>query len=204
MMARIDLKKELKQLYHPSAGHVSIVDVPAMSYLMIDGRGDPNTAQEYAAAVEALYALAYALKFSIKKHGDGSDYAVMPLEGLWWTDDMAQFSVDNKQIWQWTMMIMQPATVTAELVADVRQEVARKKQTVALSRVRFELFDEGRAVQIMHLGPYSAEGPTVARLHDFIAEHGYRLRGKHHEIYLRDPRKSAPEQAPDGHTPTDR
>lgn len=192
-MAKIDLKKELKQFYSPSAEAVSIVDVPAMSFLMIDGSGNPNTAQEYSDAVAALYALAYALKFSIKQ-GDGSDYAVMPLEGLWWTDDMAQFSVANKDIWQWTMMIMQPVPVTAELVAEVRQDVARKKRPVALSRVRFESFDEGRAAQIMHIGPYSAEGPTVASLHSFVADHGYQLRGKHHEIYLRDPRKSAPEK----------
>jgi hypothetical protein len=193
-MAKIDPKKNLKQFYSPSAGAVSIVDVPAMSFVMIDGSGNPNTAQQYSDAVEALYALAYALKFHIKRHGDGSDYAVMPLEGLWWTDDMNLFSVANKDLWNWTMMIMQPPPVTADLVADVCRDVAKKKQVPALSRVRFELFDEGRAAQILHIGPYSAEGPTVATLHRFITDQGYQLRGKHHEIYLGDPRKSAPDR----------
>lgn len=191
-MTKIDYKQALKDLYKPSAKAVAVVDIPPLSFLMIDGQGDPNTAQRYRDAVEALYALAYALKFSIKQRVDGIDYTVMPLEGLWWTDDMAQFSVDDKAAWQWTMMIMQPAPVTAALVADARQTVAQKKQFVALDDVRFETYHEGRAAQIMHIGPYADEGPTIARLHRFIDERGGQLCGKHHEIYLGDPRKSAP------------
>lgn len=193
-MPKLDLKKELKHLYNPSAKNVVIEDVPPMNFLMLDGHGDPNTAPEYAAAVEALYALAYALKFKVKKSKDGIDFAVMPLEGLWWVEDMTQFDIRNKGAWQWTMMIMQPEHVTAALFADALREVAEKKKLPALSRVRFERFAEGRAAQIMHLGPYAAEGPTVARLHDYIHTNGHTRSGKHHEIYLGDPRKTAPEK----------
>lgn len=193
-MPKLDLKKELKYLYNPSTKTVTVEDVPPMNFLMVDGRGDPNVSPEYTAAVEALYALAYALKFKVKKSKGGTDYAVMPLEGLWWVEDMTQFDINNKTAWQWTMMIMQPAFVTAVLFADTLREVSEKKKLPALSRVRFERFAEGRAAQIMHLGPYSAEGPTVARLHDYIRQNGHALHGKHHEIYLGDPRKTAPEK----------
>lgn len=193
-MAKIDLKKDLKHLYSPSAKEVSVVDVPPMNFLMIDGSGDPNTSQEYAEAIEALYALAYALKFKVKKSKVAIDYAVMPLEGLWWTDDPTQFSMSNKAIWKWTAMIMQPKYVTAELLAGALAEVKKKKDLTALDRVRFESYHEGLSAQIMHIGPYAAEEPTIAELHSFIEENGYRLNGRHHEIYLSDPRKSAPEK----------
>src|SRR5215813_9390398 len=116
-MPKTDFKKELKHLYQPSAKMVSVVDVPRMNFLSIDGSGNPNTAPEYALAVEALYAMAYALKFKVKKEKSGLDYAVMPLEGLWWAEDMNQFSVNHKEAWKWTMMIMQPEFVTAQLFA---------------------------------------------------------------------------------------
>lgn len=193
-MAKIDLKKDLKHLYSPSAKEVSVVAVPPMNFLMIDGSGDPNTSQEYAEAIEALYALAYALKFKVKKSQVAIDYAVMPLEGLWWTDDPTQFSMSNKAIWKWTAMIMQPKYVTAELFGGALAEVKKKKDLTALNRVRFESYHEGLSAQIMHIGPYAAEGPTIAKLHGFIEENGYRLNGRHHEIYLSDPRKSAPEK----------
>lgn len=194
-MTKIDLKKELKQLYAPSAQTVSTVDVPAMPFLMIDGRGDPNTSEEYASAVEALYAVAYALKFRIKRaSGDGPDYVVMPLEGLWWADDMRRFSVHDKAAWKWTMMILQPEEVTAQMFEATVQEVERKKKLPALRGVRLESYHEGPSAQIMHIGPYADEGPTVAKLHAYIEQGGHRLRGKHHEIYLTDPRKSAPEK----------
>jgi hypothetical protein len=191
-MPKVDLKKDLKHLYRPSAKAVAVVEVPPMRFLMIDGTGNPNTAPEYAAAVEALYAVAYALKFAVKKGAGGVDYAVMPLEGLWWADDMRQFSVDKKDDWLWTMMIMQPEFVTAELFAAMLGEAQKKKGLPALSKIRFEVYPEGPAVQIMHLGPYAAEAPTVARLHDYVHAQDWRLAGKHHEIYLKDPRKSAP------------
>lgn len=191
-MTKLDLKKEYKQLYQPSAKQAAVVEVPAFNYLMVDGRGDPNTAPAYVAAVEALYAVAYALKFKIKKGQAGLDYGVMPLEGLWWVDDMRQFSVKDKAAWQWTMMILQPQFVTAQLFAETVGEVGKKKDLPALSRLRFELYREGQAAQIMHIGPYADEEPTVAKLHDFIHARGGERRGKHHEIYLKDPRKTAP------------
>lgn len=117
---------------------------------------------------------------------------VMPLEGLWWTDDMRKFSVQNKDIWKWTAMIMQPEYVTKDLFDKALKRVEKKKNPPALSKARFESFHEGLSAQLMHIGPFSAEGPTVKRLHNFIRENGYELRGKHHEIYLSDPRRSRP------------
>lgn len=193
-MTKLDLKKELKHLYNPSAKEVTAENVPAFTFLMIDGHGDPNTAPGYTAAVEALYALAYTLKFKVKKSKGGVDYTVMPLEGLWWVEDMAQFDINQKNNWQWTMMVLQPKYVTAKLFEEAKREVSEKKQLPALSRVRFEPYAEGWAAQILHIGPYSAEGPTVARLHEFIQQNGHTLSGKHHEIYLGDPRKTAPEK----------
>jgi len=192
-MSKVDLKKDLKHLYNPSAKEVSVVDVPPMNFLMIDGAGDPNVSPEYQQAMEALFSLSYALKFMVKK-SNGVDYAVMPLEGLWWTDDPGQFSMSNKGIWKWTAMIMQPEYVTGQLFAAALAEARRKKDLVALDRVRFESYHEGLSAQIMHIGPYAAEEPTIARLHSFIRENGYELSGKHHEIYLSDPRRTAPEK----------
>lgn len=189
-MKKIDLKKELKHLYQPSAKEVARVDVPAMNFLMIDGEGDPNTARSYQEAVEALFSVAYAIKFKVKKTL-AIDYGVLPLEGLWWADDMAKFSVDDKSGWKWTMMIMQPEFVSAALVRDTISEVKKKKDLPALGKLRFEPFSEGKAAQILHIGPFTAEGPTVARVHAFIAVNG-KLSGKHHEIYLSDIRKADP------------
>lgn len=192
---KIDLKKQ-DTLYNPSAKEVVLVDIPAMQYLMIDGMGDPNTSLQYQTAVEALYTVAYALKFQIKKE-TSRDYVVMPLEGLWWTPDMRDFSIEHKEIWQWTMLLRQPEEVTTAHLEQARAQARRKKPSPALAELRLETLHEGRAAQIMHLGPYSAEGPTVARLHTFIQEQGYRLDGtslKHHEIYLSDPRRAAPEK----------
>ncbi|MGB5931944.1 MAG: GyrI-like domain-containing protein [Anaerolineae bacterium] len=193
-MTKVDFKKELRQLYKPSPKEVVVVDVPEMNLLMIDGVGDPNTAQEYKDAIEALYSVSYALKFMVKKGESAIDYAVMPLEGLWWVDDMPQFSMENKDAWKWTAMIMQPEYVTEGLVNEALRQVEKKKNPPALSKIRFESFHEGLSAQIMHIGPYSAEGPTIERLHNFIKENGYELRGRHHEIYLSDPRRSAPEK----------
>jgi hypothetical protein len=196
-MKKIDFKKELKLLYSASAKEPSIVDVPEMSFLMIDGEGDPNTAKAYSDAIEALYAVAYTLKFMIKKGQTAIDYGVMPLEGLWWTDDMSRFSTDNKDIWKWTAMIMQPEFVTEELFQEASREVKKKKDPPALPKMRLEDFHEGLSAQIMHIGPYSAEGPTIEKLHKFIGEQHYKFEGttqKHHEIYLGDPRRSAPEK----------
>jgi hypothetical protein len=191
---KIDYKKELKHLYRPSAKDVAVVDVPVMNFLMIDGAGDPNTTPFFQEATEALFAVSYGLKFMIKKGEQPVDYGVMPLEGLWWADDMAQFSVEQKGDWQWTLMIMQPEYVTPDLFAEAVEQVKKKKNPAALPLMRFEAYVEGQAAQIMHIGPFSEEGPTVAKVHDFIAANGGELSGKHHEIYLSDIRKAAPEK----------
>ena len=193
-MSKVDFKKELKHLYQPSAKEFVVVDVPPMNVLMIDGHGDPNTAQEYADAVEALYAVAYKLKFMSKKE-KGLDYVVPPLEGLWWAEDMETFTTRrDKSAWDWTMMIMQPEGITQEMFEEVLKQVAKNKNLPALSKLRLETYDEGQVVQIMHFGSYDDEGPTMARLHAFIDENGYEPTGKHHEIYLGDPRKVATEK----------
>ena len=167
-MASIDLKKVYKEQYTARVGEPALVTVPARPFLMIDGAGDPNTAPEYADAVGALYALAYGIRAVIKRRtGDG--YTVMPLEGLWWAEDMEQFSVARKGDWQWTMMIAVPEIVTAALAAEVIPEVKHQKNLAAGDRVRFEVYDEGDSAQIMHIGPYAAEAPTIEKLHSFIA-----------------------------------
>ncbi len=195
-VAKVDFKKQFKELYNPPTKEAAIVQVPDMQFLMVDGAGDPNTAQEYQDAIEALYSVAYGLKFQIKKE-QALDYAVMPLEGLWWTPDMRTFNIDNKENWLWTMMIMQPEAVTVELFEHIIEQVQKKKNLPILSRMRLQRLHEGMAAQIMHLGPFSAEGSTVTRLHAFIQEQGYVFDGieqKHHEIYLSDPRRAAPEK----------
>lgn len=192
-MSKIDPKKELKHLYRPSAKKIVVVDVPPMNFLMVDGHGDPNTAQEYQDAVEALYAVAYALKFMSKKE-KGMDFVVPPLEGLWWVDNMEEFTTEDKSAWKWTAMIMQPESVTPEMFEGALKQVEKKKNPPALSKLRFERFHEGLSVQIMYFGPYSEEGPTIEKMHDFIEKNGYEPRGKHHEIYLSDPRRTAPEK----------
>jgi hypothetical protein len=195
-VAKLDLRKQFKQLYNPPAKEVVIVDIPVMRFLMVDGTGDPNTAQEYKDALEALYSVAYTLKFLIKKE-KAIDYPVMALEGLWWTNDMREFSIDNKNAWLWTMMIMQPEEVAEELFEQVLEQVKKKKPSPTLAKMRMQRFHEGISAQIMHIGPFSAEGPTIAKLHAFIKEHGYTFNGieqKHHEIYLSDPRRATPEK----------
>jgi hypothetical protein len=195
-MMKIDLKKELKHLYNPSVKEINFVGVPAMNFVMIDGSGDPNTSQEYRDAIEALYSISYTLKFTIRK-AQGIDYGVMPLEGLWWTDDMSLFSPANKDIWKWTAMIMQLEHVTRDLFQTALEQVAKKKDLPALSKARFQSFQEGRSAQIMFIGPYSAEGPTIEKIHEFIKDHGETFDGliqKHHEIYLSDPRRTIPEK----------
>jgi hypothetical protein len=192
-METLDLKKLFKQLYQPSAKEPSWVEVPQLNYLMVDGHGDPNNSPVFQAACEVLYSLSYTLKFSIK-NAEGINYTVAPLEGLWWTDDMTQFDANRKDLWKWTLMIMQPDCVTAEKVQQATVEVRRKKDLPGLEGARFETFKEGLSAQILYIGPYSAERPTILRLHAFIREAGRELRGRHHEIYLSNPGRTAPEK----------
>jgi hypothetical protein len=169
------------------------VEAPELSFLMIDGQGDPNTSGQYREAVSALFSVSYASRFALKDAGV-IDFGVMPLEGLWWASDMSAFSIEDKPAWQWTMLIMQPDEVTAEVLAEAKVKAAAKVPVAVLEQLRLERFAEGLAAQMLHIGPYSAEGPTVASLHAFIAEQGRELAGKHHEVYLGDPRRSAPEK----------
>jgi hypothetical protein len=196
-MTTIDLRKQFKHLYQPSAKKFSIVDVPSLHFLMIDGVGNPNTSQDYKNALEALYGLSYTLKFGVKlgKYGKKKyDYPVMALEGLWWMDDMREFSPERKDEWKWTAMMMQPDVITSDLVELARADLIKKKNPAAAAKIRFEVYREGLSAQLMYLGPFADEGPTIQRLHDFIHESGHQLRGKHHEIYLSDPRRTAPEK----------
>jgi hypothetical protein len=192
-MRKIDLRKELRNLYNPSAKEITIVEVPKKSFIMVDGMGDPNTSRDYSSSIETLYSLSYTIKFIFKKEKE-IDYPVMPLEGLWWMEDMSKFNMENKDSWLWTSMIMQPDFVSREIYERAYEHVKIKKNLPALSKVRFEVFDEGLASQIMHIGPYAAEASTIEKLHKFIKDHGYKMRGKHHEIYLSDSRKSSPEK----------
>lgn len=194
MTTKVDLKKELKNLYKPSAKVVSVVDVPPMNYLMVDGSGDPNDSQDFQEAIDALFNVSYTLKFMLKQQGSEIDYTVMPVEGLWWTEGPEGFDMENKDAWKWTLMVAQPGHITKGHVEQAMKQVEEKKAPPALSRVRFESFTEGPSVQIMHIGPYSEEGPTIERLHEFARENGYELTGRHHEIYLGDPRRTAPEK----------
>lgn len=193
-MTKRDLLKELKHLYAPSTKEVSRVEVPAMNFLMIDGAGDPNTSQTFKEAVEALFSLSYTLKFTVKKGTLAIDYGVMPLEGLWWADDPSAFATGNKDAWQWTLMVMQPDFITAGMVDAAIAEVRKKKNPPALPKVRFEPFAEGASAQIMHIGPFSEEGPNIVKVHRFIEASGSTLCGKHHEIYLSDLRRAVPEK----------
>jgi len=190
-MEKIDYKKELKHLYRSSAKKVEVVEVPKMNFLMIDGDGGPNH-PTFQNAIEVLFPLSYTLKFMIKKSDIGIDYGVLPLEGLWWADDMSSFIKDKKDDWKWTLMIMQPELVKKEMVVKAIEEVRKKKNPVALPLVRFESFSEREVAQIMHIGPFSEEGPTVEKVHTFIENSSKQLSGKHHEIYLSDIRRTAP------------
>ncbi len=191
-MSKIDYKKEFKELYRPSAKKVVEVSVPKMNFLMVDGYGEPEST-EYQAAIEALYSVSYTIKFMIKKSDIAIDYGVLPLEGLWWADDMSDFINDNKSNWILIMMIMQPGLVTEELVQAAISQVKVNKNLPAIEKIRFSPFLEGKCAQTLHVGPFTEEGPTVERVHAFIRECGNEITGKHHEIYLTDIRRAAPE-----------
>ena len=191
-MAKIDFKKELRELYNPTAKVITIVDVPKMNFIMIDGQGAPEN-QQFQQSIEALYTIAYAMKFD-KKKADGTDYGVMALEGLWWAEDMSFFDPEkgDRNRWQWTLLIMQPDFINKENFEIMKEASKKKKDNPIISKVRFESFKEGKSAQIMHIGPFSEEGPNIRRIHNRISELGGKLTGKHHEIYLSDFRRVAP------------
>jgi hypothetical protein len=193
-MAKMDLKKTMKEYYRAPKGEPEFVDVPPMKFVMVDGTGNPNDNQEFVDAMEALYGISYTLKFKLKQGPEAFDYTVMPVQGLWWADDMEVFMLDQRSEWKWTLMIAHPDEVTQEHFEDAREELRSKKDPAAIDKIRFERYHEGPSAQIMHIGPYSEEAPTIAKLHDFIKENGHSFRGKHHEIYMGDPRRTAPER----------
>jgi hypothetical protein len=197
-MKKIDLKKEFKHLYLPSAKKVEVVDVPPFNFVTVDGQieedEDPASSESFQDAIGALYGLAYTLKFASKlRQNNPIDFTVMALEGLWWSAS-GEFDIEKKGDWKWTMMIMQPDHITMDMFQEAQEEVRKKKgESIALSAARFDRFHEGPSVQIMHIGPYSEEPATIDRMMAFAEEEGYRLRGKHHEIYIGDPRRAKPE-----------
>lgn len=190
-MSKRDLKRELREFYHASPKRVAEIDVPEFSYLMIDGEGDPNTEPAYKQAVEALFTVSYTTKFALKKSALAIDYAVMPLEGLWWAEDWSVFLTGDRARWKWTMMILQPDFVPSEFIHEAIERTGRTKNLPALGKLRLERFREGPCAQILHVGPFTEEGPTIAKLHEHIDARSGRA-GKHHEIYLSDVRRAAP------------
>jgi hypothetical protein len=195
-MEKLDLRKQYKQLYQPSAKAVGIVDVPSFQFAMVDGAIEPNhspgDSPSFQIALEVLYGISYTLKFISKQRSqDPIDYTVMALEALWSVED-GRFDITNPGNWRWTAMIMQPAHITAVMFEEGLAQLRRKKPNPALDRLRLETFHEGLCLQIMHIGPYADEPATIVRLNNFACEHGYQMRGQHHEIYLGDPRRADP------------
>ncbi|OHD55894.1 MAG: hypothetical protein A2014_00560 [Spirochaetes bacterium GWF1_49_6] len=190
-MEKRDFKKEMKEFYGQRTENPSIVTIPPMNFITIEGQGDPNASKEYTEALNALYSAAYTVKFMIKK-GREIDYGVMPLQGLWWADDLSSFTESHRDLWKWRMMIFQPEFVTREIFDTAIAEVRRKKNPRSLPKLRFESYDEGLCAQILHVGPFTTEPATILRLHEFIGANGYRRRGLHHEIYLTNIERTAP------------
>ena len=197
-MTELDLRKQWKYLYAPSARRVELVDVPEFKFIMIDGRIEPGeapgTSPGFGEATAALYGAAYTLKFMAKQRPvDPIDYPVMALEGLWWVED-GRFNITVKDNWVYTLMIMQPDLITPEMFAAALAQAAKKRPNPALSRLRLATFREGLCVQTLHVGPYDTEPATIERMKRWAAENGYTLAGKHHEIYLGDPRRADAEK----------
>jgi len=191
---KADLKRDVPG-YGARSGVFSVIEVPPLQYLMIDGHGDPNTADAYRDAISTIYPLAYKLKFASKTELD-RDYTVMPLEALWWADDMASFTdARDKTRWSWTLLNLVPDWLTEEHVAAARARVEAAGGAPALGAVRFERLREGLCVQTLHVGPYDAEGPVLDAMHnEVIPSNGLRMIGRHHEVYLSDARRTAPEK----------
>ncbi len=200
-MKTLDLKKDLKYLYLPSAKKVEILRVPPLQFAMIDGaieKGQgPGSSLKFQEATQAMYGIAYTMKFMLKKRKTNAvDYPVMALEGLWWVNN-GIFDITVKDNWCYTLMILQPSVVTPDVFEEARAEVQRKRgSSEALGQLRLATFEEGWCVQVMHIGPYATEPDTVERMKTYVEESGYRdcvgRGGKHHEIYLGDPRKADP------------
>lgn len=187
-----DLRKQLKP-YFQAAREPALIRIPAIKYLYIEGKGDPATGAEFREAIQALYTLIYTLKFSFKKTGKPRDLPVLPLQAQWWMAGRRKFSTRaSRSAWRWRAMIAVPGFVTEAMVRKASAAAGERKPLPALERVHLDRMKEGLCGQILHIGPYAAEMPTIDRLHAFIKEKGYRLKGRHHEIYLGDPRRTKP------------
>ncbi|WP_409199812.1 GyrI-like domain-containing protein [Methanobrevibacter sp. DSM 116169] len=192
-MSKTDFKKEFKEFYSAKKDKVSFVDVPKMKYLSIEGKGDPNTSKEYRDAIEALMSVSFKTKFIMKKEFN-KDYVVMPLEGLWYADNMDDYLTGNKSNWKWNSLVMQPDFVDEEHIKMAIDEVQQKKDLNSIDVLNFIKLNEGLSAQIMHIGPFKDEGPTVSKLHNEIENNDYSFNGLHHEIYLSDIRRANPEK----------
>lgn len=198
-MEKLDLKKQYKQLYKPSAKQVVVVEVPEFQFVQVDGQIEPGIpvaeAPDYRNSLEVLYGLSYGLKFMSKQREvDPIDYTVMALEGLWWAHGSDEsFDIDREQTWFFTSMMMQPDHITEEMYQQALDDLKQKKDNPLIDQARFVRFEEGLCMQIMHIGPYADEPATVAKMEAFAEEHGYRHRGRHHEIYLGNPLRAKPE-----------
>ncbi|MFF0392841.1 GyrI-like domain-containing protein [Kitasatospora sp. NPDC004615] len=194
-MAPYDIKKDLKEFYAPKNTTWAVVDVPEQQFLAVDGSGNPNTAPAHAAAVEALYAVAYTLKFAGKQAEGGRDFVVGPLEGLWWAEEFEAFTSRDKDSWNWTMMISLPGWITEQMIDEARQTALAKKKHPTIADVRRLTLHEGPSAQLLHIGSYDDEAPALHQLHhEYLPANGLRPGAKHHEIYLGDPRRTAPEK----------
>lgn len=193
-MLKVDFKKTFPT-YKAKHHELQIIDIPTMQYLMIDGHGDPNSSKDFNEAIKALYPVAYKLKFA-SKNELGKDYVVMPLEGLWWAEDMSSFTTSrDKSKWDFTLMIMQPDWITKEMFELAVQKVSEKDSPAKLSQIRLETLDEGRCVQTLHVGSFDDEAKILAEIHySFVPDNKLELSGKHHEIYLSDFRKVTPDK----------
>jgi len=191
---KADLWVEHKEVYRPSAREPELVKAPPLACLAVEGAGDPNTSADFRNAIGALYGIAYTAKFTLKK-ARGLDFRVMPLSGLFHADDPSVFLEGHKDRWEWTLMIAVPGFVTAADVAKARDQAAKRENaSPALGLVSRRIFKEGLCAQILHRGPYAAEKPTIEKLHAFIREQGLRFGGSHHEIYVSDPNRTAPDK----------
>ena len=192
-MKKMELKKDFKEFYSAKKEPV-MVNVPGFNYIMIDGKGNPNNSKDFQAAVSALFTAAYTLKFMAKKGGLNIDYGVMPLEGQWWADDYRDFINGDKAKWFWTISIMQPEFVTKKMFSEAVEKAALKKKDLPFERLYFDKFKDGVSAQILHTGSFSEEAETIQRMHEYIKEQGYKVRGKHREIYLNNFLKVKPEK----------
>lgn len=191
-MTRYDVKRELKRCYAPRNRDWELVDVPAQRFIAVDGSGDPNTSAAYARAVEALYTVAYTIKFGSKRDL-GRDFVVGPLEGLWWSDRPEVFTTGAKDAWNWRMLISQPDWITDDFIHEAEQAALAKKGLPTIAEIHAEALKEGTCAQLLHVGPYDDEGPALARLHhEYLAANNLRMSGRHHEIYLSDRRRTEP------------